>query len=696
MRGRLCRLWPVAISALMSDANENPLLTLGYDIPFDRIRAEHVEPAIDVLIARAKERLAAIGSDTSKPTYAGTLAALEDATEPLERAMAVVGHLESVATTDALRAAYNAVRPKVSELYSSIPLDEKLWRRLVAFSETEEASRLSPTKKRFLEKTLREFRRHGAELDEAGKAKLREIDVELAKLTTRFAQNVLDETNAFELVVTDESKLAGLPESARKAARAAAAEKGKEGYRFTLHAPSLVAVLTYLDDAGIREQVWRAYNGRASRGERDNRPLIARILELRREKARLLGFADFADFVLEERMAKRGADARAFVRDLTERTRPFFERENRELAAFRRELEGEDAPELAPWDIGYYAEKLRKARFDFDDEELRPYFAADAVLDGLFTVVERLYGVKIEPRTDAAVWHPSVRCYRIEDPSGRVRGGFYVDLFPRESKRGGAWMSSLVTGAPTEDGFEPHLGLFCANVTPPLGDEPALLTHAEVETLFHEFGHLMHHCLSEVEVKSLAGTAVAWDFVELPSQIMENWTWEREALDLFARHYRTGEKIPDALLEKMQRARTYRAANAMMRQLGFAHTDLALHIDYDPQRDGDPVAYARARMQPFNPAPLPDDYAMICGFTHLFASPVGYAAGYYSYKWAEVLDADAFTRFKEHGVFSREVGARFRSAILARGDSADPGELFREFMGREPRVDALLERSGLA
>lgn len=678
----------------MSDPAHNPLIDLGYHIPFDRIGAEHVEPAVATLIERAKNALTAIGANAAPCTYANTLAALEDATEPLERAMSVVGHLESVATTDRLRAAYNEVRPQVSDLYSSIPLDPALYRRLKAFADTDEAKRLSPTKARFLEKTLREFRRHGAELDDRGKAKLREIDVELAKLTTRFSQNVLDETNAFELIITDEQKLQGLPESARKAARASAAEKGKDGYRFSLHAPSLIAVLTYLDDAGIRETLWRAYNTRASQGERDNRPLIRRIVELRREKATLLGYADFADFVLEERMAKKGGDAQAFVRDLTERTRPFFEKENAELREFRRELEGPTAPEIQPWDAGYYAEKLRKARFDFDDEELRPYFPVDRVLGGLFTVVERLYGVTVEARDDAPVWDPSVRCYRISD-GDRQLGGFYVDLFPRDSKRGGAWMSSFVTGGPTEEGFAPHLGLFCANVTPPVGGEPALLTHDEVETLFHEFGHLMHHCLSEVEVKSLAGTAVAWDFVELPSQIMENWTWEPEALDLFARHYESGETIPRSLLEKMQRARTFRAASAMMRQLGFAHTDLALHVDYDPEKDGDPVSYARSHMQAFTSSPLPEDYAMICGFTHLFASPVAYAAGYYSYKWAEVLDADAFTRFKERGVFSAEVGRELRNKLLARGDSAAPDALFRDFMGREPRVDALLERSGL-
>ena len=681
----------------MDTPADNPLLDLGYQIPFDRISAEHVEPGIDALITNVRAALAAIADATRTPTYASTLEAMEAATEPLERAMSVVGHLESVATTEALRAAYNEVRPRVSELYSSIPLDPKLYARLVAFSETDEARALPPTRRRFLEKELRSFRRNGAALDEAGKTQLKALDVELSKLTTKFAQNLLDETNAFELFITDEKKLAGLPESAIKAAKASAEAKEERGWRFTLQGPSVIATLTYLEDASIREHIWRAYNVRASAGERDNRPLIERIIALRAEKAKLLGYADFADFVLEERMAKRGAAAKAFVDDLTERTMPFFDREKSELEAFRRELEGRDAPALEPWDVGFYAEKLRKSRFDFDDEEVRPYFPADRVLEGLFSVVERLYGVRVEPRDDAPTWNTAVRAFRLVDEGGREIGAFYVDLFPREDKRGGAWMNSFITGGPAEGGaFHPHLGLFCANVTPPLGDDPALLTHSEVETLFHEFGHLMHHCLSEVDVRSLAGTAVAWDFVELPSQIMENWTWEREALDLFARHHQTQATIPDALFQKMLRARTFRAASAMMRQLGFAHTDLALHVEYDPAKNGDPVTYARAHMGPFSPAPLPDDYAMICGFNHLFASAVAYAAGYYSYKWAEVLDADAFTRFKESGVFDREVGGAFRSKVLARGDAADPDVLFRDFMGRDPNVDALLERSGLS
>jgi len=389
-------------------------------------------------------------------------------------------------------------------------------------------------------------------------------------------------------------------------------------------------------------------------------------------------------------MAKQGETAQSFLNDLRERARPFFDEEKLALAAFRREVEGDDAPEIQPWDVGFYAEKLRKARFDYDAEALRPYFSADRVMDGLFSVVQRLYGVRVEQDHDVPAWNPDVRTYRLLE-DGELRGSFYVDLHPREDKRGGAWMNSLLTGGPA---YGPHVGLFCANATAPVGDQPALLTHGEVQTLFHEFGHLMHHMLSDVEVRSLAGTNVAWDFVELPSQIMENWTWEREALALFALHHETDEPIPDALFEKLMRARTFRGASGMMRQLGFATADLALHLDYDPSKD-DAVSFAREAMEPFAPTALPSDYAMICGFGHLFQGAVGYASGYYSYKWAEVLDADAFSRFAKEGIFNSEVGDEFRRTVLSRGNCADPAELFRDFMGRDPSIDALLARSGL-
>ncbi len=672
----------------------NPLIQLGFEIPFDEIEAAHVVPAVDELLASARATIAAIVAQPGPRTYANTLGALEDATEPLERTMTIVGHLESVATTDALRDAYNATLPKVSAFWSELAMNEGLYRSVRAFSETDDAAALGATEKRFVKKTLDDFRRHGADLDPDDKAKLQAIEVELTQLTTEFAQHVLDETNAFELVLNDESKLAGLPESAKQAAAENAKAKGVEGWRFTLQAPSLIPLLTYLDDAGIREQVWRAYNTRATSGERDNRPFIARILELRRAKAELLGYRDFADLVTEDRMAKNGAKAQAFLEDLRDKTQAAFERENAELRAFRRELEGEAAAEMQAWDTAYYAEKQRQAKYDFNEEELRPYFPLERVLDGLFATAQALYEVKIVER-DAVTWDPKVKSYEIRDPDGTTIAAFYVDLFPRENKRGGAWMNSLVSVAYVEDAPLPNLGLFCANVNPPVGGKPALLTHREVETLFHEFGHLLHHCFSRVRVRSLAGTNVAWDFVELPSQIMENWCWERSGLDLFAAHHETGEPIPDALYDKMVRARTYRAANAQMRQLGFATTDLALHRHYDPSRDGDVMEYARANLQHYSPSSLPDDYAMLAGFTHVFGHSVGYAAGYYSYKWAEVLDADAFTRFKKEGITNPAVGLAFRETILSKGNSEDPAKLYQDFMGREPRLEPLLERTGL-
>ncbi|HJK91528.1 MAG TPA: M3 family metallopeptidase [Polyangiaceae bacterium LLY-WYZ-15_(1-7)] len=675
-------------------ASENPLLDIPFDIPFDHIRAEHVVPAVDALIDDAQARLDAIVAVDGPRTFANTLGALEEATEKLGVMTTVVGHLESVATTPELREAYNEAIPKVSAFWSRIPLNSDLYAALKAYAETEDGKALEGPQARLLEKTLDEFRRHGANLADEEKEALHALDVELTRKTTRFAQNLLDETNAWDLVVTEESKLAGLPPSAKAAAKQAAEDKEVEGWRFTLQAPSYIAVMTYLDDAAIREQMWRAYNTRASSGERDNRGLIVEILKLRRQKAKRLGYADFADFVLEDRMAKSGEKAMAFVDDLRAKTQAAFDREKDELLAFRRELEGDDAPALQPWDVAYYAEKLRQSRYAFDEEELRPYFEVERVLEGLFALAGELYGIEVK-RRDAPAWDEDVRCYGVHD-GGEMIAAFYVDLHPRENKRGGAWMNALISGASLDE-MGPHLGLFCANVTRPTKEGPALLRHSEVETLFHEFGHLLHHALSEVPIQSLAGTNVAWDFVELPSQIMENFCWERASLDHFARHHETGEPIPEALFAKMQKVRTYRAATAQMRQLGFATVDLRMHRELDPEAltPESMLAFARDVLDAHASAPVPDDYAMICGFNHLFASPTGYAAGYYSYKWAEVLDADAFTRFAEAGVVSREVGGAFREHILAKGDSEEPGTLYERFMGRPPKLEALLKRSGL-
>lgn len=680
----------------MAAEEQNPLLEIGFQIPFDRIQAEHVKPGIAALIEQARARLEEIAAPRAERNYDNTLGALDNMSEPLDIAMNVVRHLESVVTTTALRDAHNAVEGPASGFYSGIVLHEGLWLALKEYAGTEDAKRLTGTRRRYLQKTVESFRRHGADLDPGGKKRMSEIDVELSQLTTKYGQNVLDATNAFELVITHEAKLAGLPPSALEAAREDAKRKGIEGWRFTLQAPSLVAVMTYLDDPEVREKMYRANSTRSAGGKYDNRELILKILALRKEKAKLVEFADFSDFVLEDRMAKSGGAALSFLEDLQKRTQLGFAKENEFLLQFRREIEGADAPPLQPWDVAYYAEKQRAKLFNFDEEELRPYFPLPRVVNGMFELVNRLYGITVSERDSAPKWHLATQYFEIHDENGDFLGAFYSDWYPRETKRGGAWMDAFLTGQPKDGKFEPHLGLICGNLTPPLGDKPALLTHREVETIFHEFGHLLHHLLTKVEVRSLAGTSVPWDFVELPSQIMENWCWERASLDLFAEHYQTGEKIPQDLFEKMRRARTFRAAGAQMRQLSFGIVDLALHRVYDPSRDGDVIAWSRALLNQFSPAPLPPEHAMIAAFTHLFSGPVAYASGYYSYKWAEVLDADAFTRFQKEGVFSREVGREFREKILARGDSEDPAQLYRSFMGRDPDLTALLIRSGLA
>ena len=670
---------------------DNPLLVERFPIQFGAVKAEHVEPAIQLLLKQVNARLISLGNPETPRTYKDILLALDQMTEPLDFAMALVRHLETVVTTPELRAAHNAVQEPVSAFYTSIALNENLWNGVKAVNASGEKENLAPVHQRYLQKTITGFRRAGADLDAAGKKQLEELDVALTKATTKFSENVLDATNAYEFLISDESKLAGLPESARMAARASAQSKRKEGWRLTLQGPSYTAAMTYLDDRNIRNDLWEASNRRATGGPYDNRALISEILSLRRRKANLLGYRDFADLVLEERMAHLGSQAQAFLEDLHSKTQPFFIVENRDLLEMGRSLGYEN---VNPWDVPYLAEKQRQVLYEFDEEELRPYFQLENVVAGMFDILSRVLGIQVIEEPNVPGWDPAVKYYRVEDAgSGQLLGGFYADWFPRENKRGGAWMDALVTGNP--EAGRPHLGLICGNLTPPVSDAPSLLTHREVETIFHEFGHLLHHTLSLVPVRTLCGTNVPWDFVELPSQIMENWCMERDALRLFARHYKTGEAIPDELFQKMKRARTFRSANAQMRQLGFGMVDLKLHREYDPERGDNVLAYARDIYAQFSPAPLPDDYGMIASFTHLFASPVAYGAGYYSYKWAEVLDADAFTRFRREGIFNANTGLDFRRRILERGDSDDPAHLYRAFMGRDPDANALLERLGL-
>jgi oligopeptidase A len=673
----------------------HPFLDPAFEIRWSTLTPEHVEPDLAVALTRAQAAIDAIaGGDLSGVTYENTFLALERATEELNAAWAKVTHLQSVADSPALRAAHNAMLPQVSAFFARIPLNPELWRRLKTLAESPAGASLQGVRRRFMQETAEDFRQAGADLPPAQRARLEALQSELAQVTQKFSENVLDATNAWQLVVEEEGRLAGLPVHALAAARQSATGKGlgsteRPAWRFTLQAPSQAPFLTYLDDDALRHEMWTAAVAVGAQAPYDNTALLTRILALRAEKAALLGRQHFADLVLERRMAKSGARALAFLEDLRARSAAAFARECRELDA---------QGVLAPWQVAYRSEKLRKARYDFDAEALRPYFPMERVISGLFELASRVFGLRITPRTGAETWHPDVKFYEMHDARGRHVGSFYADWYPRESKRGGAWMNYLLTGGPRPDGTRaPHLGLICGNLTPATADRPALLTHREVETIFHEFGHLLHHLLGEVEIKSLNGVNVAWDFVELPSQIMENWCWERESLDLFGRHFETGAPIPEGLFAKMTAARNFQSAAAMMRQVAQAKMDLLLHIraaEFAAEPDVEPKA--RAAIADCLIPTQPPGPTIVKRFTHLFSDPVGYAAGYYSYKWAEVLEADAFTRFRREGIFNPRVGAEFVAKILSRGNGADPAELFRDFMGRDPDLQALLVRSGLA
>ena len=667
----------------------NPILSDEFYIPFDQIRAEHIEPGVREALALAEKRLADLCQAQEKYSYDSTLGKLEELTTDLGKIIGRAYHLSSVKNVPEIRKAFNAVLPEFSAFYAKLPLNNALWQTVKRFAETGEAKSLTGVYKRHLEKTLNEFERRGANLPPEDKARVEQLNVELSQLQTKFSENVLDSTNAFELLLTEDD-LDGLPDSAIKQARADAEAKGKEGYRFTLQAPSFLPFIKHSKRRDLRKHMYQAYMSRATQGELDNTPLIETILKLRQELAKLLGYEHFADYRLEESMVKRGAVAQAFEEDIYERTLPYWRKESERLASFAIDNLGIDT--LEPWDMSYVSEQLRRAHFAFDEEQLRPYFSLQNVEKGLFTIAKRLFGIHISQQDNPHVWHESVAFYDIHDDKGTHLGSFYTDWFPREEKRSGAWMNHFETGGPlAHDGFAPHLGLICGNFTPPQNGKPALLTHREVETIFHEFGHLIHHCLSRVEIPSRAGTNVSWDWVELPSQILENWTWERDALDIFARHSETGEPIPDDLFEKMTKARTFMEAHAQMRQLSFGTVDLALHIDYEPEHDGEVIAYAHKVMERFSLRPEFAHNNFINAFSHVFSG--AYAAGYYSYKWSEVLEADAFSRFKKEGIFNREVGQAFVDAVLSRGDSEDPDVLYKEFMGREPDLNALFKRN---
>lgn len=674
----------------------NPLLKRTDTIDFTNIFPAHAVPAVKKLIQDAEDELQKIKDVTGTRTFSNTMIALDDLGVTLDTAVGIVGHIENVASTPEWREAYNEVLPLVTEFKSKILFDEKLWEVLNEYAGTTEAQNLDGSRKRYLKKTLDSFRRNGADLSSEKKSELSQLMTELSQITNTFAQRTLDATAQFEFCTENPEDLSGLPESALMMGKASASSKGKEGWRYTLQAPSYIAILTYLEDQKRREEFYKAYNTRCTSGSLENVSLIYSILKLRSQKAEILGFSNFADLILEDRMAGGGHKAKEFVNDLRQRVQPFFRKEQEELTEFVRTTFGESVLPLKPWDLAYYAEKMRVALYDFDEELLRPYFPLTSVMQGLFALVEKIFGISVEKRGDLPVWDSSVTAYSAFDTSSKeLIGHFYADFAPRENKRSGAWMDTFNAGIVSDRDPLPHIGLIAGNFTPSSDGKDPLLSHDEVNTLFHEFGHLLHLLCSKSELRGQTMNGVAWDFIELPSQIMENWCWERSALDMFARHVETGERIPDELFEKMVRAKNFRSASALMRQVGLSTMDLAIHTEYNRERDGDILSYARAIMQTHSSLPLPEYFSLLTTFTHLFSGSVAYACGYYSYQWAEVLDADAFSRFKTEGILNERVGKEFRDTILSKGDIEPPQELFRKFMGREPRVEPLLERSGL-
>ena len=668
------------------------------------MKPENLEPAITEAIESAEDAIQVIIDQTpSALTYESTFQALEDTTEDLYRAWGRVNHLDSVANSDEQREVLNKMLPVVTEFTSKIPLNGELWSVLKAYKKISGEHGLSKTKLRHIEETCESFINAGADLPAEQKERFAELQSDLSLKTQKFSENVLDSTNDWELIETNNSRLSGLPEGAIKAASADALAKGhgseeKPHYRFTQQFPSMYPVMQFADDESLRKDIWLGSQTVGKKESFYNGDLVREIIALRQEKADLLGFASFADWTTNRRMAKSGDKALEFTDDLFTKVKSSFDAECEELQIYKAEKSGTKAGPLQPWETAYWAEKRRKELYDFDEEELRPYFPIDKVMDGMFSLSTKLFGIDIIETEGAPAWHDDVKYYEIKDSSsGDLLGSFYADWHPREEKRGGAWMNCFEVGAPpsADSPREPHLGLICGNMTKPVGDKPALLTHREVETVFHEFGHLIHQLLSDVEVKALAGTSVAWDFVELPSQLMENFCWARESLDFFARHYKSGEPIPEELYQKMLAARNFMSASGFMRQLSFGKLDLELHNDRSLDLSGNWEAISKTLTEGYRAPLATEPNSMIYRFSHLFSGATGYAAGYYSYKWAEVLDADAFTKFEEEGILNPEVGMKYRETILSKGNSAEPDQLFRDFMGRDPELDPLLKRSGI-
>lgn len=680
---------------------KNPLLhpfnTFENTAPFSLVKEEHFEPAFEQAITIAKAEIDAIVATEDAPNFENTIEALDKAGELLGTISSIFFNLNSAETNDEIQRIAREVSPKLSQFGNDVTLNEELFARVKSVYNQRENLQLTEEQKTLLDKNYKRFSRNGANLNDDAKEKLRAIDQELAQLTLKFGENVLAATNAYELHITDASRLHGLPDSALEAAQELAQSKDKDGYLFTLDYPSYIPLMTYASDRALREEVSKAFGSRAYKDDFDNSETVLKIARLRYDRAQLLGYETHAHFVLEERMALTPEKVAAFSNDILTKAKPAAEREFKELQNFAIALSSksddlETIHKLEKWDSAFYAEKLKQQLFSLDDELLKPYFKLENVINGVFEIAQRLYGLTFEKTTAVDRYHEDVMTYVVKNEDGSLNSVLYADFFPRKGKRNGAWMTSYKDQWLDETkNSRPHISIVC-NFTKPTKSKPSLLTFNEVTTLFHEMGHALHGMLANTRYRSLSGTSVYWDFVELPSQVLENWCYEKEALELFARHYETNEVIPQEYIQKIKDAATFNEGLGTMRQLSFGMLDMHWHA-VNPHGIEDVKSYEQ---DIFKQTDLYPDVASSCmstAFSHIFQG--GYSAGYYSYKWAEVLDADAFELFKEKGIFDRETATSFKDHVLSKGGTENPMLLYKRFRGSEPNTDALLKRAGL-
>ncbi len=657
-----------------------------------------IESDLDEYLARGRKLVAELGAQAD-PTWDQLMEPEEALHDELARFWSPVSHLNSVMNSDELRSAYNACLPKLSEYHTEMGQNEQLYKKTQALRDSDAFNQLSEAQKKTVDNRLRDFRLSGVALPAEKQKRYMEISLRLSKLQNKFSENVLDSSNAWEKLITDETQLSGVPEHAVAAAKERAEKKEQQGWLLNLEFPTYYAVITFADNETLRKEIYTAYNTRASdQGPHDkkydNAELMDEILALRVEKAALVGFDSYAKLSVETKMVENPQQVVDFLRDLAARALPQARKEMQELTEFARETDNRES--LNAWDLAYYSDKLRQQRYAISEEDLKPYFPASKAIPGMFEVVSRLFGVTITRVENSDVWHDDVECYAIHDGNGTLRGEFYMDNFARANKRGGAWMDVAVSRRRIDDKtIQVPIAYLTCNLTPPVGNDPALLTHNEVTTLFHEFGHGLHHMLTLVDAPEVAGiSGVEWDAVELPSQFLENWCWEREALDLISGHYKTGEKIPEDLLERAQRAKNFQSAMQMVRQLEFSLFDMRIHSESQPEKPVDIQQVLNEVREEVAVVKAPSFNRFQNGFSHIFAG--GYAAGYFSYKWAEVLSADAFEKFEEDGIFNRETGTAFMQNILEKGGTSEAMVLFENFRGRKPKIDALLRHTGLA